>query len=147
MTYTKRRLIAFMINQLSCFSALLVNLFFYKTLLSESISLAKICPLYLSLLLEKKIKEEKFNEEDAVMKKKTKTCMGGRRNRWYILAEFAMCHDWTRKKKIRLSSEKFFSLHEQLSPANPRTPNCRCLSSEKKLALTLYEYCKFQSSN
>ena len=49
--------------------------------------------------------------------------------------------DWCWKKNFRFSRESFFSSHEQLSPCiatDPRTPNYRCLSSEKKLALTLY---------
>ena len=49
--------------------------------------------------------------------------------------------DWCWKKNFRLSRESFFSLYEQLPPyiaTDPKTPNYRCLSSEKKLALTLY---------
>ena len=45
------------------------------------------------------------------------------------------------EEKFRLLRERFFSLHEQLSPyiaTDAKTPNYRCLSSEKKLAFTLY---------
>ena len=39
--------------------------------------------------MKKEIKEEKINEEDAAIKKKTEMYMGGRRKRWHILADFA----------------------------------------------------------
>ena len=45
------------------------------------------------------------------------------------------------EEKFSIIKGKFFSLHEQLSPyiaTDPKTPDYRCLSSEKKLALTLY---------
>ena len=80
MADTTRRFITVMTHQLNCFSALLMNLFsLHNFILREHIFRQNLS--IVSSAVTRKNKEEKVNEEDAVIKKKTKISMGGRRKR------------------------------------------------------------------
>ena len=83
MADTKGRLTVFMMNRLNCFSALLMSLFSLRNfILREDIFRRHLSITSFAVTRKKKInKEEKVKEKDAVIKKKTKICMGGRRKR------------------------------------------------------------------
>ena len=103
-------------------------------------SLGEICPLYLSLLLEKtKLRR----------KPKSVWVVDGIDDIFWQNLLNQKSPDWCWKKNFRLSRESFFSLHEQLSPyivTDTRTPNYRCLSSARKNKLLHCITLKIQGS-
>ena len=63
------------------FSALLMNLFSLHNFILREHIFRHLSIISFAVTRKKQIKEEKANEEYAVIKKKTKICMGGRRKR------------------------------------------------------------------
>ena len=74
-------------------------------------------------------------------KPKSAWAIGGRDNTFWKNLLNQKSPDCCWKKNFQLSRGSFFLLHKQFSPCiatDLRQPNYRCLSWEKKLALTLY---------
>ena len=110
-----------MINQLNCFSALLMNLVSLNNfILREHIFRRHLSIISFAVTRKNKLRKKRLMKKMQLLRRKPKSV-------WVV--------------NFRLSRESFFSLHEQLPPyiaTDPKTPNYMCLSSEKKLALTLY---------
>ena len=76
-------------------------------------------------------------------KRRSVWVINGRTDQWWqnIIGEDVPDCIGVGRKKIRMSKECFFELADELRPflaPNPDSPNHRALSTEKRLAITLY---------
>ena len=129
-----------MINQLNCFSALLVNLFsLHNFILWEHIFRWHLSIISFAVTQKNKLRKKRLMKKMQLLGRKPKSVWVV--DRWDDIfwqnLQYQKSTDWCWKNFFRLSRESFFPLHEQLSSlaTDPKTPNYRCLSSEKKLAL------------
>ena len=132
-----------MINQLNCFSALLMSLFsLHNFILREHIFRRHLSIISFAVNRKNKLRKKRLMKKTQLRRKpKSVWVVDGRDDIFWQNLLNQKSLDWYWKKNFRLSRESFFSLHEQFSPyiaTDPKIPNYRCLSSEKKLALTLY---------
>ena len=140
----KKKLVSLIISQLNICCASMVNLCSMRSFLAYSQQWRRNMLLLVHVMtrqnkLHKKLKMKKIR---SLMRKTRSTwVVDGRSDIFWQNLLNGRSPEWCWMKNLRLTRERFFELNEMLCQylaPDHTSPNYRHLSSEKKLALTLY---------